>query len=198
MFCFCFHFHFREEGGDLLYQSSNWIKENSTLCPCPAWRARELESSHHLRSAEEADLQWGARFSRASGEENVGTLMKIEHGWKVHAGENFQELERAWRWSQSREVESHVGYEISELEEWLGCPGWTFVASDAFRQRASLPVRVVHYRAWSNWSFEIFNNLVFFSCCFPFLIYLSWPSTLGQFLFIFSCRESLLTSSVLL
>ena len=32
------------------------------------------------KAAEEADLQWGARFSRASGVENVGTLMKIEHG----------------------------------------------------------------------------------------------------------------------
>lgn len=32
------------------------------------------------RTAEEADLQWGAGFSRASGEGNVGTLMKTEHG----------------------------------------------------------------------------------------------------------------------
>ena len=32
------------------------------------------------RAAEEADLQWGASFGRASGEGNVGTLMKTEHG----------------------------------------------------------------------------------------------------------------------
>ena len=197
MFCFCFHFHSREEGGDLLYQSSNWIKENSTLCACPAWQARELESSHHLRGLQRKQI-----FSGEPGSVEQVVEKMLGLWWRLNMGQC------RWKFSgvgEGLEMESEQG-------GWEPCGIWDFRAwgmtwvswldfCGTWRiqaKRASLPVRLVHLRAWSNWSFEIFNNLAFFSCCFPFLIYRSWPSTLGQFLFIFGCRKSLLTSLVLL
>ena len=147
---FCFRFHFREEGGDLLYRGSSRIKENSTLCPCPVWRAGELESSHHLRGLQRKQIFSGEPVSV---EQAVKEMLGL--WWRLNMGERSVQVKnfRSWRGLgdgvRTGRLRAIWDMRVQSLRNDLGvlaglCGTWCIQV-----KRASLPVRVVHLWAWS-------------------------------------------------